>query len=56
METHHERFQNLAEHLKVSDGIPNNNDIEWLTDDVDLVMVCETPLNWNLLALPNKRS
>lgn len=55
METHHERFQSLAEHLKISDGIPSDNDVEWLTDDVDFVFICETPLNWNLFKIAEQK-
>jgi glycosyltransferase involved in cell wall biosynthesis len=29
-------------------GIPKQDDIEWLTDDVDIIFECETPLNFYL--------
>lgn len=45
METHHERFGDDAQVFK---GIPDCNAMDWLTDDVDLVFVCETPLNYCL--------
>ncbi len=30
---------------------PNDEDLEWLTDDVDILVVHETPLNHNLYTL-----
>lgn len=47
MPTHHDRFDGLAQ-VKIADGLPTDDDCEWLTDGVDLLFVCETPLNWKL--------
>lgn len=44
METHHERFPDA----RIVNGIPSCEDMDWLTDDVDVVFVCETPLNYCL--------
>lgn len=33
---------------RICDGIPKNEDVEWLVDGMDLVFVCETPLNFHL--------
>lgn len=51
MPVHHDRYEDLTEELRVSDGIPNFSDIDWLTEDVDLVFLCETPLNWELFKM-----
>lgn len=44
METHHERFPDAM----VVNGIPDCDAMDWLTNDVDVVFVCETPLNYCL--------
>lgn len=44
METHHERFPDAI----VCNGFPSCQYMDWLTEDVDLVFVCETPLNYCL--------
>ena len=44
METHHDRMPDA----QVVKGIPDCTAMDWLTDDVDLVFVCETPLNYCL--------
>ena len=44
VETHHERYFQP----RITNGIPTNEDMEWLTDDVDVVFICETPLNYHL--------
>jgi len=48
MPVHHDRFTDLCDDIKIADGMPSNEDMQWLSDDVDLVFVCETPLNWEL--------
>ena len=44
METHHERFPGA----QIVDGIPKNGDIDAFLVDLDVVFVCETPLNYYL--------
>lgn len=44
METHHDRFPDG----KVVQGIPDCNAMQWLVEGVDLIFVCETPLNYCL--------
>ncbi len=34
--------------FRISKGIPSNDLCEWLVDDMDIVFVCETPLNYHL--------
>lgn len=40
---------------RVTNGIPNTRDIDWLLTGVDAVFVCETPLNYDLFKEANKR-
>lgn len=42
--THHERFPDA----QVVMGIPDCQAMDWLSDDVDVIFVCETPLNYCL--------
>jgi glycosyltransferase involved in cell wall biosynthesis len=35
---------------RVTNGRPTDQDIDWLTDDVDAIFVCETALNFDLFA------
>lgn len=44
VQTNHDRFPDAH----IASGFPNHADIDWLLDDVDLVFVCETPLNYEL--------
>jgi glycosyltransferase involved in cell wall biosynthesis len=44
MPTHHDRFPDA----QVVQGIPDCNAMAWLVDDVDIIFVCETPLNYCL--------
>lgn len=44
MPVHLDRFPDA----KVSDGLPNDDLLEWLTTDVDAIFVCETPLQFSL--------
>lgn len=44
METHHDRFPDA----QIVKGIPTCNEMAWLASDVDLIFVCETPLNYCL--------
>jgi glycosyltransferase involved in cell wall biosynthesis len=49
MPTHHERFtDNPHGDVRISYGIPDCEAMDWLSDDVDLLFVCETPLNYCL--------
>lgn len=51
METHHDRYPDA----RLCRGIPSNNDMEWLTDDIDVVFVCETPLNYHLFTAARRK-
>lgn len=51
MPTHHERFDGLSKELRITKDFPTDDDCQWLTDDVDLVFVCETPLNYSLFEM-----
>jgi glycosyltransferase involved in cell wall biosynthesis len=42
METHHDRFPDA----QVVMGIPDCAMMDWLTDDIDILFICETPLNY----------
>lgn len=44
MPTHHDRFPDA----QVVQGIPDCMAMDWLSDDVDILFVCETPLNYCL--------
>jgi glycosyltransferase involved in cell wall biosynthesis len=55
MPVHHDRYEDLTDNIRISDGIPNYNDIDWLTDDVDMVFLCETPLNWELFNVARQK-
>lgn len=39
--THHERYPDA----RICKGFPRPDDIDWLTDGVDVIFTCETPLN-----------
>lgn len=52
VETHHERYYQP----RVCEGIPSNEDCEWLVDGMDVVFVCETPLNYYLFEYANRRA
>lgn len=43
MPTHHDRYKDA----KVC-GFPSDEDVEWLVNDMDIVFVAETPLNYHL--------
>lgn len=40
---------------RVCIGIPSIEDCEWLTDNVDLIFVCETPLNIHLFEIARRK-
>lgn len=44
MQQHHERYPDA----RIVRGVPDCSAMDWLTDDVDAVFVCETPLNYCL--------
>jgi glycosyltransferase involved in cell wall biosynthesis len=48
METHHDRFEGSDGMVRVAMGIPDCDGMDWLSDDVDVIFVCETPLNYCL--------
>lgn len=45
-ETHHERFPDAI----ITDGFPKENEIDEFITDLDLIFVCETPLNYSLFS------
>lgn len=45
METHHDRFPDA----QIVQGIPDCNHYQWLLEDIDLIFICETPLNYCLM-------
>lgn len=47
MPTHHDRYAETPE-LMVVEGIPDCTAMDWLSNDVDVLFVCETPLNYCL--------
>lgn len=51
MPTHHERYPGAL----ICNGIPDGSHTDWLTNDVDIVFVCETPLNYNLYTQARKK-
>ena len=49
MPTHHDRFtEEPFGDVHVVDGIPDCDAMDWLSNDVDIIFVCETPLNYCL--------
>jgi glycosyltransferase involved in cell wall biosynthesis len=51
VETHHERFPGA----RICEGIPVREEMEWLTDDVDAIFVCETPLDYRLFDIATRK-
>lgn len=51
METHHDRYYRP----RITDGFPTDEDCEWLTDGVDIIFVCETPLNFKLFEIARRK-
>ena len=47
MKTHHERFQDGE--VMLTRNMPDCQHMDWLTNDVDIVFICETPLNYCLM-------
>lgn len=47
MKTHHERYQDGE--VMLTRNVPDCQHMDWLTNDVDIVFVCETPLNYCLM-------
>lgn len=48
MPTDHAKFNDLADDIRIADGFPSREDAHWITDDIDLLFVCETPLNYDI--------
>lgn len=40
---------------RIVNGIPSNQDVEWLVDGVDSILICETPLNYHLYEYAKQR-
>lgn len=53
MPTNHSIYEG---NVRITDGIPTNEDIEWLTNFVDNVFYCETPLNYYLHEVAKKKN
>lgn len=51
MDTHHERFRNLSENVRICQGIPEEEDMRWLVEHSNLIFTCETPLNYKLYSI-----
>lgn len=47
MKTHHERYQDGE--VMLTRNMPDCGHMDWLTNDVDIVFICETPLNYCLM-------
>lgn len=52
IKTNHERYVGA----RIAMGYPSTDDMNWLTDDVDTIIVCETPLNYELFALAKAKN
>lgn len=49
MPTDHSKFGKLCDDIKITEsGFPSRDEAHWLTDDTDLLFVCETPLNYDI--------
>ncbi len=51
MPTHHERYPGA----RITNGLPTTEDCAWLLEDIDLVFVCETPLNYALFRMAKEQ-
>lgn len=60
VEVHLARYD-IAKHLRVTkashtvSNLISEEDIQWLTDDVDVLFVCETPLNYRLFEVAKSK-
>lgn len=52
-QTHHDRYPDarITEH-----GLPTHAECDWLTDDIDTLIVCETPLNYGLFDIARQKN
>ena len=48
MTTHHERFKNLANQVRICHGFPTEEDMRWLCVHSQVIFTCETPLKYEL--------
>lgn len=49
MPTEHAKFEKLCDDIKITqNGFPSRDESHWLTDDIDILFVCETPLNYDI--------
>ena len=53
-ERYPERYADF--NVKESPGYPTESGIDWLTDDVDVVFVIETPINWRLFTVARQKN
>lgn len=51
MPTNHDWYPDA----RIAKGIPTNEDMEWLTDDVDTILIVETPLNFQLYDIARRK-
>jgi hypothetical protein len=47
MPLHREWFE--GGHVRVADGAPRGEDMQWILTDIDLILMCESPLSWDLV-------
>lgn len=55
MPTHHEWYPGTQDQRRIAYGLPSDKDMEWLVDGMDVVFVCETPLNYHLFEYAKKK-
>lgn len=55
MPTHHERFPGARIDTCGSRFYLSDESCEWLTDDIDILFVAETPLNYNLFQIAKRK-
>ena len=48
-----ERFSKFD--TRVTEGVPNLQDLEWLLKDIDVILIVETPINHNLYSMARER-
>lgn len=48
MPVDHKKFDKLCDDIRITNGMPSRQDAHWITDDIDLLFVCETPLNYDI--------
>jgi glycosyltransferase involved in cell wall biosynthesis len=49
-------YDSLCENVRVCDGIPQDDENDWVADGVDVLFVCETPLHWGMFEQARKKN